>query len=64
MADEPRKNQKNVNQIKVLLDEEFEELLNCAAQIHGTKKAVLAREVLKSWLLDLVGKSIRDDRAA
>lgn len=64
MADEPRKNQKNVNQIKVLLDEEFEDLLACAALIHGTKKAVLAREVLKSWLLDLVGKSIRDDRAA
>ena len=64
MADEPRKNQKHVNQIKVLLDEEFEDLLICAAQIHGTKKAVLAREVLKSWLLDLVGHSIRDDRAA
>jgi hypothetical protein len=64
MADEPRKNKKHVNQLKVLLDDEFDGLLDYAAQIHGTKKGVLAREVLKSWLHDLVGKSIRDDRAA
>jgi hypothetical protein len=64
MADEPRKNKKHVNQLKVLLDDEYEGLLDYAAQIHRTKKGVLAREVLKSWLHDLVGKSIRDDRAA
>jgi hypothetical protein len=62
--EEPRLNEKHVNQIKVLLDDKYEGLLDYAAQIHGTKKSVLAREVLKSWLLDLVGKSIRDDRAA
>ena len=64
MADEDRLNEKHVNQMKVLLDEKYLGLLDYAAQIHGTKKSVLAREVLKSWLLDLVGNSIRDDRAA
>lgn len=64
MADELRLNEKHVNQMKVLLDDKFDGLLEYAAQIHGTKKAVLAREVLKSWLLDVVGNSIRDDRAA
>ena len=64
MPEVPRLNHKHVNQIKVLLDDEYEGLLGYAAQIHGTKKAVLAREVLKSWLLDLVGNSSRDDRAA
>lgn len=64
MSEEPRPNEKHVNQLKVLLDDEYEGLLIYAAKIHGTKKGVLAREVLKSWLLDLVGNSIRDDRAA
>jgi len=64
MTEEPRQSPKHMNQLKVLLDDEFEELLSCAAKIHGTKKAVLAREVLKSWLLDVVGNSIRDSRAA
>lgn len=64
MSDPTRPSEKNINQIKVLLDDKFEGLLDYAAQIHGTKKAVLAREVLKSWLLDVVGNSIRDDRAA
>jgi len=64
MSDLSRPSEKNINQMKVLLDDKFDGLLNYAAQIHGTKKAVLAREVLKSWLLDVVGNSIRDDRAA
>lgn len=64
MSDLSRPSEKNINQMKVLLDDKYDGLLNYAAQIHGTKKAVLAREVLKSWLLDLVGNSIRDDRAA
>ena len=64
MSDLTRPSKKNINQMKVLLDDEFDGLLSCAAQIHGTKKAVLAREALKSWLLDVVGNSIRDDRAA
>ncbi|MGJ3438629.1 hypothetical protein AAZU54_01370 [Pseudomonas sp. Je.1.5.c] len=64
MSDLSRPNHKHVNQTKVLLDDEFEELLRCAARIHRTRKAVLARDVLKSWLLDVVGNSIRDDRAA
>lgn len=64
MSDLTRPSEKNINQMKVLLDDKFDGLLNYAAQIHGTKKAVLAREVLKSWLLDVVGNSIRDDRAA
>ncbi|WP_330508321.1 hypothetical protein V1687_18225 [Pseudomonas putida] len=64
MSDLIRPSEKNINQMKVLLDDKFDGLLEYAAQIHGTKKAVLAREVLKSWLLDVVGNSIRDDRAA
>ncbi|MNJ53174.1 hypothetical protein D3C77_485540 [compost metagenome] len=64
MSDLTRPSEKNINQMKVLLDDKYDGLLEYAAQIHGTKKAVLAREVLKSWLLDLVGNSIRDDRAA
>lgn len=64
MPEEPRPNHKHTNQIKVLLDEEFEELLTCAAKIHRTKKSVLAREVLKSWLLDVVADSKRDSRVA
>lgn len=64
MSDLSRPSEKNINQMKVLLDDKYNGLLEYAAQIHGTKKAVLAREVLKSWLLDLVGNSIRDDRAA
>jgi hypothetical protein len=64
LPEEAHHSRKNINQIKVLLDDKYEGLLDYAAQIHGTKKSVLAREVLKSWLLDLVGKSIRDDRAA
>jgi hypothetical protein len=64
MSDLTRPSEKNINQMKVLLDDKFDGLLSYAAQIHGTKKAVLAREVLKSWLLDVVGNSIRDDRAA
>lgn len=64
MSDLTRPSEKNINQMKVLLDDKFDGLLMYAAQIHGTKKAVLAREVLKSWLLDVVGNSIRDDRAA
>lgn len=64
MSDLTRPSEKNINQMKVLLDDKYDGLLDYAAQIHGTKKAVLAREVLKSWLLDLVGNSIRDDRAA
>jgi hypothetical protein len=64
MSDLSRPSEKNINQMKVLLDDKYDGLLEYAAQIHGTKKAVLAREVLKSWLLDLVGNSIRDDRAA
>ncbi|WP_442108716.1 hypothetical protein [Pseudomonas sp. NUPR-001] len=64
MSDLSRPNHKHTNQTKVLLDDEFEELLRCAARVQRTPKAVLAREVLKSWLLDAVGNSTRDSRAA
>lgn len=64
MSDLDRPNHKHVNQTKVLLDDEFEELLRCAARIHRTRKSVLAREVLKSWLLDVVGDCNRDTHAA
>ena len=64
MPEEPRSNRKHVNQIKVRLDEEFEDLLTCAAKIHGTSKSALAREVLKSWLGDVVANSKTDRRVA
>lgn len=64
MSDLYRPNHKHVNQTKVLLDDEFEELLRCAARIHRTPKSVLAREVLKSWLLDLAGNFKSDSHAA
>ncbi len=62
--DEPRPNRKHINQIKVRLDDEFEDLLTCAAKIHGTSKSALAREVLKSWLGDVVANSKADSRVA
>lgn len=64
MNDEPRHGHKHINQIKVLLDDEFEDLVRCAAKIHRTPKSVLAREVLKSWLIDVVGDVKRDSHAA
>ncbi|AJE21477.1 hypothetical protein [Azotobacter chroococcum] len=64
MGDLARPNHKHVNQTKVLLDDEFEDLLRCAARIHRTPKAVLAREVLKSWLLSLASDSKSDSHAA
>jgi len=64
MSDDTRPNYKHVNQTKVLLDDEFEDLLRCAAKIHRTKKSVLAREVLKAWLIDVVGDVKRDSHAA
>ena len=62
MPEEPRSNRKHINQIKVRLDEEFEDLLTCAAKIHGTSKSALAREVLKSWLADVVVANSKADR--
>lgn len=64
MSDLSRQNHKHVNQIKVLLDDEYEDLLRCAARIHRTPKAVLAREVLKSWLRDVVADSKADTHVA
>lgn len=63
LGDMNKPNHKHVNQTKVLLDDEFEDLLRSAARIHRTPKAVLAREVLKSWLLGLVD-SKTDSQAA
>ena len=51
-------------QTKVLLDDEFEQWLQCAARIHRTPKAVLAREILMSWLLESVDDFKRDSRVA
>jgi hypothetical protein len=62
MSDTSRPNHKHVNQTKVLLDDEFEGLLQFAAKIHRTKKSVLAREVLKSWLISVVEDDKRDRR--
>ncbi|WP_394543698.1 hypothetical protein [Azorhizophilus paspali] len=64
LGDLSRPNHKHVNQTKVLLDDEFEDLLRSAARVHRTPKAVLAREVLKSWLLSLASDSKSDSRAA
>ena len=64
MPEEPRLNHKHVNQTKLLLDDEFEQWLQCAARIHRTPKAVLAREILKSWLLESVDDFKRDSRVA
>jgi hypothetical protein len=64
MPEEPSHSPKHMNQLKVLLDDEFEDLLRCAARIHRTKKSVLAREILKSWLLDLAADSKPDRRQA
>lgn len=65
MSDAPRPSRKHINQIKVRLDDEFEDLLTCAAKIHGTSKSALAREVLKSWLGDVVvANSKADSRVA
>ena len=64
-SEEPRPNRKNINQIKVRLDDEYEDLLTCAAKIHGTSKSAYAREVLKSWLADVVvANSKTDSRVA
>lgn len=60
MPEEPRLNRKHVHQTKVLLNEEFDRWLESAARIHGTPKAVMAREILKSWLLETVGDFKRD----
>lgn len=59
-----RPSHKHKNQTKVLLDDEFEDLLRCVARIHNTPKSVLAREVLKSWLLSLASDSKSDSHAA
>lgn len=64
MSDLSRPNHKHINQTKVLLDDEFEDLLRCAARIHRTPKAVLAREILKSWLHESVADFKRDTTAA
>lgn len=64
MTEEPRPNHKHVNQTKVLLDDEFEQWLQCAARIHRCKKSVLAREILKSWLLESVVDFKRDSHVA
>jgi hypothetical protein len=64
MLEDPSHSPKHMNQLKVLLDDEFEDLLRCAARIHRTKKSVLAREILKSWLLDLAADSKPDRRQA
>jgi len=41
---------KNRNETKVRLDDEYESFLENLATIHRTQKAVLAREILKSWI--------------
>jgi predicted DNA-binding protein len=41
---------KNRNETKVRLDDEYEAFLESLATIHHTQKAVLAREILKSWI--------------
>ncbi|CAI8994307.1 MULTISPECIES: hypothetical protein [Pseudomonas] len=38
----------NHNETKVRLSDEYDEYLRSLAKIHGTQKAVLAREILKA----------------
>lgn len=64
MSDLSRPNHKHINQTKVLLDDEYDEWLQSAARIHRTPKAVLAREILKSWLHESVADFKRDTNAA
>ncbi|MGF6153995.1 hypothetical protein [Pseudomonas fluorescens] len=63
LYDSDKPNHKNTRQMKVLLDDEFNGLLEYAAMIHRTKKGTLAREVLKSWLLSVVEDHSRDRRS-
>ncbi|VVP56904.1 hypothetical protein [Pseudomonas fluorescens] len=50
MSDEPRPNYKHENETKVRLDDEYEAALVSLAKVHRTRKAVLAREALESWI--------------
>ncbi|BBP60386.1 hypothetical protein [Pseudomonas sp. St316] len=38
----------NHNETKVRLNDEYDEYLRSLAKIHGTQKAVIAREILKA----------------
>jgi predicted DNA-binding protein len=38
----------NINETKVRLNDEYDAYLRSLAKIHGTQKAVLAREILKA----------------
>lgn len=50
MSDLSRPNYKHENETKVRLDDDYEAALVSLAKIHRTRKAVLAREALESWI--------------
>ena len=50
MSDDTRPNYKHENETKVRLDDEYEAALVSLAKVHRTRKAVLAREALESWI--------------
>ena len=43
----------NHNETKVRLSDEYDNYLRCLADIHGTQKAVLAREILKAAIVQM-----------
>jgi len=63
-TDDPRPNRKNVNQSKVLLDDEYEGAFVYLAMVHRTKKSVLMREALQAYIDDLRAELKRNSSAA
>jgi hypothetical protein len=64
IPEEPRPNRKNVNQSKVLLDDEYEGAFVYLAMVHRTKKSVLMREALQAYIDDLRAELKRNSSAA
>jgi|GEM_PF-3135698 len=50
MSKEPPTVYKHENETKVRLDDDYEAALVGLAKVHRTRKAVLAREALESWI--------------
>lgn len=49
----------NHNETKVRLSDEYDQYLRLLAKIHGTQKAVLAREILKAAIHQMRGELTR-----
>ncbi|UHH28319.1 hypothetical protein LUW10_20905 [Pseudomonas veronii] len=55
---------KHENETKVRLDDEYEAALVSLAKVHRTRKAVLAREALESWIDGMREELKRNSRVA